>query len=622
MSIKIGGRNLPPNAAFPLLRGRLMLGYLAAPMNVRILWEDLRELPVFLRMAGALRRAGDDSQDTLGVLVRRQAERFPDRVLLRFEQETVTYGAFNAGVNTFASVLKQAGIGREPVALMMENSPALLTAQAAVAKVGAVGALINTHLSGASLNHVLFASKARHVFVDAACLPRLATLPRAASLTVWSLGPPSVLPPHIEPLEAALAAAASSEPKMPEVRGRDVFLYVYTSGTTGYPKPAVVRHSRYTMAGIALSGLLGIGSDDVIYAPLPLYHGESNFVGFSVAVRAGACFASRRRFSAGEFLADVRRHGATAFVYVGELCRYLLRQPPTAHDRDHRLRLAAGAGLRPDVWQPFQERFGISRIVEMYGATEGNVSLMNRSGRVGSVGRPYPFQHHLLRVARYDVRTGALTRDRNGLLIPCGDDESGELLGRIGAGGSMPYDGYADPEATAGKVIRNAFKPGDAYFRTGDILRRDRDGYFYFVDRIGDTFRWKGENVATQEVAEILNGAPGITETNVYGVEVPGAEGRAGMAAVVLSDGSAFDGGSFYAHAEQLPAYARPLFVRIMATMDVTGTLKQRKVDLQLQGYDVGLVSDPIYFRDDTARSYVPLTADLLRRLWSGAVRV
>ncbi len=591
-------------------------------MRLRILLEDLRELPVFLRVAGALRRAGDNSHDTLGVLLREQAQRFPDRVLLRFEHEAVTYGAFNTGVNAFAWVLKQAGIGREPVALMMENSPALLTAQAAVAKVGAIGALINTHLSGASLSHVLFASKARHLCVDAACLPRIATLPQAASLTVWSHGPASALPPHIEPLDVALGAAPSSEPGMPDVRGRDVFLYVYTSGTTGYPKPAVIRHSRYTMAGIALSGLLGIGSDDVIYAPLPLYHGESNFVGFSVAMRAGACFASRRRFSAGEFLADVRRHGATAFVYVGELCRYLLRQPPTPHDRDHRLRLAAGAGLRPDVWKPFQERFGIGRIVEMYGATEGNVSLMNRSGRVGSVGRPYPFQHHLLRVARYDVQSGALARDRKGFLIPCGDDEPGELLGRVGRGGSMPYDGYADPEATAGKVIRNAFEPGDAYFRTADILRRDRDGYFYFVDRIGDTFRWKGENVATQEVAEILNGAPGITETNVYGVEIPGADGRAGMAAVVLGDGCAFDAEAFYARAEELPAYARPLFVRLVAAMDVTGTLKQRKIDLQNQGYDVEVINDPIYFRDDVARRYVPLTADLLRRLRSGALRV
>ena len=591
-------------------------------MKLRLLWDDLRDLPTFVRMAAALRRASDDGRETLGTLAREQAQRHGDRVLLRFETETVTYGEFNAGANAFAAVLKQAGVTREPVALMMENSPVLLMAQAAVAKVGAIGALVNTHLSGPPLGHVLRASQARHVFVDATCLPQVTALPDTLSLTLWGQGDPAALPPHVEPLDAAVAAAPRTEPPMPDVRGRDTFLYIYTSGTTGYPKPAIVRHSRYTMAGIALSGLLGIGPDDVIYAPLPLYHGESNFVGFSVAIRTGGAFASRRRFSASEFLRDVRRHNATAFVYVGELCRYLLRQPPTPADRDHRLRLAAGAGLRPDIWRAFQERFGIERIVEMYGATEGNVSLMNRSGRSGSVGRPHPFQHHNVRLARFDVAKGELVRGADGLLESCAVDEPGELLGRIGAGGTMPYDGYTDAQSTEAKVIRNAFRRNDAYFRTGDILRRDTDGYYYFVDRIGDTFRWKGENVATQEVAEILNAAPGISETNVYGVEVPGADGRAGMAAVVLAAGAHFDPAAFYAHAEQLPAYARPLFVRIVPAMDVTGTLKQRKVDLQREGYALGPAADPVFFRDDAARAYVPLAAGLLEQIRSSSLRL
>lgn len=591
-------------------------------MNWRLLWDDLRELPLLIRMGAAVARASDNSRETLGVLIREQAQRLPDRVLLRFETETLTYGDFNGGANAFAAVFKQAGVTREPVALMMENSPTLLMAQAGVAKVGAIGALINTHLNGPPLSHVLVASKARHVFVDATCLPRVVALPDAVSLTVWGQGDPAALPPHVEPLDAALAAARRAEPAMPDVRGRDVFLYIYTSGTTGFPKPAIVRHSRYTMAGIALSSLLGIEPSDVIYAPLPLYHGESNLVGFSVAVRVGGAFASRRRFSASEFLDDVRRHGATAFVYVGELCRYLLRQPPTARDRDHQLRLAAGAGLRPDIWEKFQQRFGIRRIVEMYGATEGNVSLMNRTGRVASVGRPHPFQHNQVRLAHYDFEKGELVRGVDGFLVPCDTDEPGEMLGRISRRGTMPYDGYADPQATAGKVVRDAFQRGDAYFRTGDILRRDRDGYYYFVDRIGDTFRWKGENVATQEVAEILNGAAGVSETNVYGVEIPGADGRAGMAAIVLAPDARFDPAAFYAHAEQLPAYARPVFVRIVPAMDVTGTLKQRKTDLQREAYEPGASNDPIYFRDDTQRCYVPLTATLLERIRTGTVRL
>ncbi len=591
-------------------------------MNLRLLRDDLRELPVLIGMAGAVRRAADDSRETFGVLVREQAQRFPDRVLLRFEAETVTYGEFNAMANAFVAVFKQAGVSRERVALMMENSPSLLAAQAAVAKVGAIGALINTHLSGAPLSHVLLASQARHVFVDARCLPQVVALPDCAGLTVWGQGDSRDLPPHVEPLDAALATADRAEPAMPDVRCRDVFLHIYTSGTTGYPKAAIVRHGRYIISGIGLSTLLGIRASDVMYAPLPLYHGESNFVGFSVAVRVGGTFASRRRFSASEFLDDVRRHGATAFVYVGELCRYLLRQPPTPHDRDHQLRLAVGAGLRPDIWEAFQQRFGIPRIIEMYGATEGNVSLMNRTGRVGSVGRAHPFQHKQIRLARFDVEKGDLARAADGFLVECGVDEPGELLGRISRRGAMPYDGYSDARASAAKVVRNAFRRGDAYFRTGDLLRRDRDGYYYFVDRVGDTFRWKGENVATQEVAEILNGAPGVSETNVYGVQIPGNDGRAGMAAVVLAPGAEFDPVAFYAHAEQLPAYARPLFVRLMPAMDVTGTLKQRKADLQRQGYDVSAINDPVHFRDDAQRRYVSLTPALAEQIRSGALRV
>ncbi len=589
-------------------------------MNWRILREDLTQLPLMTRLGGAMLRASVGRGNTLAHLLRQQAQRIPDQVALRFENETVTYSDFDAQANAFAAVFKQAGIGREPVALMFENSPSLLAAQAAVAKTGAIGALINTHLSGTALAHAILTAGVRHIFVDAVCLPRVVELPECAGLTVWGEGDPADLPPHVEPLDAAVAAAPRTQASMPDVRPSDVFLYIYTSGTTGLPKPAVIRHSRFTMAGIGLGAMLDIGSNDVIYAPLPLYHGESNFVGFSVAVRAGACFASRRRFSASEFLGDVRRHGATMFVYVGELCRYLLRQPPTPEDRNHRLRLAAGAGLRPDIWEEFQSRFGIARIVEMYGMTEGNVNLMNLAGRMGSVGRAHPFQHDNIRLARYDVGRGELERDEHGLLVPCADSEVGELLGKITRNSFMPYEGYTDRAASAAKVISNAFQRGDSYFRTGDLLRRDREGYYYFVDRVGDTFRWKGENVSTQEVAQILTGAPGVTEANVYGIIVPGHDGRAGAAAIVVD--REFDAAAFHRHVQALPAYARPLFVRIVPSMATTGTLKQRKIDLQREGFDQAAIDDPIYFRDDSSASYIRLTAELAQRIRVGDVRL
>jgi fatty-acyl-CoA synthase len=563
------------------------------------------------------------STDTFGPFVRQQAERIPDRVALKFEDETVTYGAYNQRVNRLAGALRQAGAGPgTPVAILCLNSPLFLESLGAVAKLGAIGALINTHVTGAGLTHVLAVSGARIGICDAHALPALDAVVGSHPVRFLAEAAGGTLPREVHPLGEAEAAAGGAEPDIPDVRGGDVFLYIYTSGTTGYPKPAIIRHLRFTMGGVTLSQLLGVEPGETIYAPLPLYHGESLFVGFSPAFHAGGAFASRRRFSASAFLDDVRRHDAVAFVYVGELCRYLVRMPPTPHDRDHRLRVAAGAGLRPDIWETFTRRFGIGRIVEMYGATEGNVSLHNAEGRVGSVGKPHPMLEDTVQLARFDLTRGELVRGADGLCVPCAADEPGELLGRV-AGSAMEYDGYTDREASERKLVRNAFAPGDAWFRTGDLLRRDRDGYYYFVDRIGDTFRWKGENVATQEVAGILNGAPGVTEANVYGVQVPNEDGRAGMAALVLADGIPFDGAVLYAHVERhLPAYARPAFVRLVGEMDVTGTLKQRKLALAAEGYDPARVADPLFVRDDGARTYVPLTPARLAEVTSGRGRL
>jgi fatty-acyl-CoA synthase len=564
------------------------------------------------------------STDTFGRCIREQAERIPDRVALKFETETISYGAYDREVNRLAAALARAGLrAGDPCAILAPNSPVFLLALGAVAKLGAIGALINTHVTGAGLTHVLRASGAGLGVCDAGALGGLAEVADSHGVRFLADAPPAAaLPPGVTPLDD-LRPARAAEPDIPDLRGRDVFLYIYTSGTTGYPKPAIVRHLRFTMAGIGLSQLLGIEDGETIYAPLPLYHGESLFVGFAPAFRAGGSFASRRQFSAGAFLDDVRRHQAVAFVYVGELCRYLLRQPPTPHDRDHRLRVAAGAGLRPDVWIAFQERFGIARIVEMYGATEGNVALQNLDGRVGSVGKPHALLEGQVELVRFDHAAGDIVRGRDGFAVRCGPDEPGELLGKVGTAGAMEYDGYADRAATERKLLRDVFAPDDAWFRSGDLLRRDAEGYYYFVDRIGDTFRWKGENVATQEVADVLNGAPGVTESTVYGVQITGEDGRAGMAAVVVADGASFDPAAFYAHAERhLPRYALPAAVRLVHAVDVTGTLKQRKERLIAEGFDPTAVSDPLLVRDDAARRYVPLTAAVLDDLRRGRLRL
>jgi fatty-acyl-CoA synthase len=565
------------------------------------------------------------STDTFGPFIRTQADAIPDRVALKFETETVTYAGYQAHVNRLAWVLARSGVrAGAPVAILAPNSPLFVAALGAVAKLGAIGALINTHVTGTGLTHVLCASGATVGLCDASALPTLAAVAGTHPVRFHADAPAgAATPPDVRLLGETTVPDPAPEPDIPDVRGGDVFLYIYTSGTTGYPKPAIVRHLRFTMGGISLSQLLGVEAGETIYAPLPLYHGESLFVGFAPAFRAGGAFASRRTFSASAFLDDVRRHEAVAFVYVGELCRYLLRQPPTSHDRDHRLRVAAGAGLRPDIWTAFTERFGIARVVEMYGATEGNIALQNLDNRPGSVGKPHPMLEDQVALARVDLATGALVRGPDGRVVPCGTDEPGEILGKVGLAGSMEYDGYADREATERKLVRGVFAHDDTWFRSGDLLRRDAEGYYYFVDRIGDTFRWKGENVATMEVADCLSSAPGVTEANVFGVTVPGEDGRAGMAALVLREGATFDGAAFFAHADaHLPRYAMPAFVRVLRTMDVTGTLKQRKAGLVAEGWDAARTSDPLFVRDDAARTYVPLTPERTAAIRSGAIRL
>jgi fatty-acyl-CoA synthase len=322
----------------------------------------------------------------------------------------------------------------------------------------------------------------------------------------------------------------------------------------------------------------------------------------------------------------VRRFDATSFQYIGEFCRYLLNQPPDPADGEHSLQFCIGNGLRPDIWEAFRDRFRLPRIVEFYGATEGNVSLLNLDNKVGSVGR---IPSRLLmdaRLVHYDVARDEHPRDAKGRLVECAAGEVGELIGampRRAGDNRGRFEGYTSKEATERKILRNAFEEGDAFFRTGDLLKRDAQGYFYFVDRIGDTFRWKGENVSTQEVAESLASFPGVEMVNVYGVAVPGADGRAGMAALVLGGSDEFDPRAFYAHAvTALPAYAMPVFVRLQREADVTGTFKLRKVELQEEGYDLQKVSDPLFVRDDGARAYVPFDAETQQRLSEGRLKV
>jgi fatty-acyl-CoA synthase len=395
-----------------------------------------------------------------------------------------------------------------------------------------------------------------------------------------------------------------------DVRAKDRAFFIYTSGTTGLPKAANFSHVRMLFMMSGFVGALVPKASDRIYNPLPLYHATGGVCAVGLAFFTGGAVILKRKFSVGDFWQDIHKYDATMFAYIGELCRWLLNAPPAAHERDHHVRAITGNGLRPEIWQRFQERFAIPRIVEFYGATEGNVSMLNYDGTVGSVGRVPGYIEWLLpaRVVRFDVELEMPVRGPDGLCIECGPDEAGEALGRISKRAGRDFEGYTKASDTQKKILHDVFKKGDAWFRTGDLMRRDQHGYFYFVDRIGDTFRWKGENVATSEVAEALTTVPGIREVNVYGVTVPGADGRAGMAALVV-DGT-FDVTGLAKRLEgHLSPFARPCFLRLQPEIEVTGTFKQRKVELVAEGFDPGKIADPLYWYDPATRRYEKLTA-------------
>ncbi|WP_424362902.1 long-chain-acyl-CoA synthetase [Methylocystis parvus] len=499
----------------------------------------------------------------------------------------------------------------DAVALVMESRPDYVAIWLGLTQIGVVVALINHHLTGPALAHCIHIARPRLVLASAALSENCAP---AASESVARIAICD------DAFDAALATLSPApldlEPTLiPTIS--DPALYIYTSGTTGLPKAAIVSHKRVLNWGLWFCGLLDVTPADRMYNCLPLYHSVGGVVAIFSALLGGGSVALRERFSASAFWDDVVRYDCTLFQYIGELCRYLANAPECEAEKKHHLRAAVGNGLRPEVWPVFERRFNIPRILEFYAATESNFSLYNVEGEPGAIGRIPGFlaASQVVRLVRYDMESDAPSRGEDGFCIPCGPSEPGEAIARI----SGDFDGYLDRDASEKKILRNVFKPGDAWMRSGDLMRKDARGFFYFVDRVGDTFRWKGENVATAEVAQAIASYPGVLDVNVYGVEIPGRDGRAGMAAIVAGDGFALQG--LYAHlAEQLPAYARPLFLRLSRKLEVTETFKHRKRELATEGFDPRRVPDPVFFASSERSIYAALDLALYEKILSGAV--
>jgi len=563
---------------------------------------------------------------TFPAVIEELAEQFGDAPALVSDDENLSFRALHERANRYARwALAQHIRKGDTVCLMMPNRPEYMAIWLGITRAGAAVALLNTNLAGASLAHCIGIVAPKHIIVANNLVAALETArPHLATRAkIWAHGTDAADYPDVAAEVAVLSGDALAEPESQPVSIDDRALYVYTSGTTGLPKAANISHYRLMVWTHWFAGMMDTGPADRMYNCLPMYHSIGGAVATGAVLVNGGSVAIRERFSASSFWDDIVRFDCTLFQYIGELCRYLLQAPGDPRETRHRLRLACGNGLRGDIWEEFKRRFRIPHILEFYAATEANVSLFNVEGRPGAIGRTPPFLAHrsALALVKFDVERNAPQRNESDFCIRCAPNETGEAIGRISEDRGARFDGYTDRDATERKVLRDVFEPGDAWFRTGDLMRRDDSGFYYFVDRIGDTFRWKGENVATSEVAAAITAFPGIIDANVYGVAIPGADGRAGMAEIVCV--GTIDLAAFREHlARALPRYAHPVLLRMRSEIDITPTFKQRKRGDAQDGFDPSASADALYVHDPDRQAYVVLDQPLYERIQSGKMRL
>ncbi|XP_053355908.1 long-chain fatty acid transport protein 2-like [Clarias gariepinus] len=554
----------------------------------------------------------------------------PQKVFVLFEGRSFTYREADRLSSKAARALLQHTELREgdTVALLLGNQPDLIWTWIGLFKLGCSVALLNTNIRARSLLHCFTCCGAKTLITGAdlkdaveEILPAL----REQEVGVFLLGESCEQDGLVNLSEKMNAASDEELPRSlrSRVTMKSPAFYIYTSGTTGLPKAAVISHERVWLASF-LQSMSGVHSDDIIYVYLPLYHSAGLLMGLTGAIERGVTVVLKRKFSVSQFWIDCRKHNVTVIQYIGEIMRYLCNTPKADSDRMHNVRLALGNGIRPDTWVEFLQRFGDIRVCECYGATEGNIGFVNYTGKVGAIGRMNVILKKLSRFAliKYDPELGEPVRDSRGFCVEVSAGETGLLVAKITK--VAPFSGYANnKQQTDKKKLRDVFEQGDIYFNSGDLMKVDKEGFVFFQDRIGDTFRWKGENVATTEVADILIMVDFIEEANVYGVKVPGHEGRIGMAAIKLMEGRAFDISAAYKHIESyLPMYARPRFIRIQEVLDTTGTYKQMKVKLTEEGFDPKTIKDKMYFLDDRKKAYVPMTEDIFNSISNGHLRL
>lgn len=546
-----------------------------------------------------------------------------------YKDTQLNYLQFNQWVNRIAHYFLAQGLKKgDVVTVFIENRPELLATVLGLAKIGVTCALVNTSQTGKVLTHSINLVKPKMAVIGDELVGSFNDVRKELTLgadkVYWladqdTLKEVGTAPKGFKNLATEIQNSPSyNPPTTNQVYYSDGLFYIYTSGTTGMPKAAIFSHGRWMKAYGIFGSVMDLNHKDIIYVTLPFYHATAMAVCFGAALYGGAGVAIRRKFSAREFWDDIRKYNASAIGYVGELCRYLMEVPAKPEDKAHRVRKMVGNGMRANIWGPFKNRFGVEEVYELYGSSEGNIGFNNIFNFDNTVGFcPLPYS-----IVKYDKENDTFVRDANGFMIKADKGEAGLLIGKITA--RTPFDGYTDPAKNESCILKDVFEAGDRYFNTGDLVRDIGFRHAQFVDRLGDTFRWKGENVSTTEVENLMCSYPSLAEAVVYGVEIPNTNGRAGMAAITPHEGMEIDYAHLLEHLrKEMPVYAIPVFLRQQQKMETTGTFKYQKNNLKKDGFDINAAhGEPLFVWLPGTTSYQPLTAEIWENINKGAYRL
>lgn len=580
---------------------------------------------VFLTLKELLSLQGDDPL-SMGTVLEQNAEQYGDNIAILYEDIRLTHREFNEAINQYAHYFISRGLKKGDVAIVLvDNRPELLMLIGALSKIGAVSSLINPNQRGEVLRYSIDLTRGKTFVIGEELLDAFEEIKSDLQLKEDDLllfqpehGQVSTPAGYLNLPEQIKDSPGTNPSTVSQVQLQDPFAYVFTSGTTGLPKASVQTHRRWFASQYWFGKIvMNLKPHDIHYCPLPFCHTNALNVSWGAAGGRGTALAIRRKFSASNFLNDVRKFNANSFIYIGELCRYLMNQPPRPDDADNPLVSCIGNGLRPDIWKEFKKRFGISKVFELYGAAEGTLiftNLLNVDCTVGMCLTPFA-------IVRYDVDSDEPIRDENGFMQKVAPGEAGLIIGEISE--SLPFAGYTDKKETEKKVFRDVFEKGDSWFNFGDLVMNQGYKHIQFVDRLGDTFRWKGENVSTGEVEKVVNTLSQVSQSTAYGVKIPGTDGRAGMIAIIPD--TSVEDFDFKALAETvrngLPSYAVPKFLRFKKEFETTGTHKIKKTILREEGFDPNKVDDPLYVLLPESTEYEPLSKEIYDDILSGTYR-